>query len=735
MYNTPGVYVEEIPKFPPSIAPVETAIPAFVGYTEKALLNGESLVNKPTRIESIAEYEFMFGGGPSQDVTITLDTNNRFIRADSRAKLYLYDSLRLFYANGGGNCYILSVGKYPADVKSADLEAALDVLEQEDEPTIILAPDVVSDAGGPYEFQKKALNQCNKLKDRVTLCDLTRATTVADFKISVNAFRDTIGINNLKYGAAYGPWIQANLPRQIWQKNLILRRDGTGDAILLESLTTDTGVLNLIRDVKAAEKSSADLTANVTAITGADDKTLTDSLQKSLDAYRLIDDASTAPQTVTALQGFTDLTTAILKTVQQLNAMPAVPGTKFTISDSIDAYLSNSALKNAIASLAAHATLQGANNTAKNAAKTAADKAKTDAETANTEAVAAKAAADAAPGDAEKAAEAKAKADAKVAADAAQADAESYLAAITISAADPLAKVVQTGADLDVVATLLGYADGAALLADPAQKAAVASLYPATVDTRKKRADLVRSAAYRAATESILLMLSVQSSLYDFEKTLNDALLASFGTFKELVTKGAEALNLLPPSGAIAGVYAATDLDRGVWKAPANVSLNAVTGPGVKISQEQQGEYNVDVNAGKSINIIRAFPGRGTLVWGARTLAGNDNEWRYVPVRRFFNFVEESVKKATEQFVFEPNDANTWVKVQAMNENFLTTLWRQGALQGIKPEHAFYVAVGLGKTMTPLDILEGRMIIEIGMAAVRPAEFIILKFSHKMAES
>jgi hypothetical protein len=97
--------------------------------------------------------------------------------------------------------------------------------------------------------------------------------------------------------------------------------------------------------------------------------------------------------------------------------------------------------------------------------------------------------------------------------------------------------------------------------------------------------------------------------------------------------------------------------------------------------------------------------------------------------------VEESVKKATEQFVFEPNDANTWVKVQAMIENFLHIIWRQGALQGAKPEHAFYVAVGLGKTMNPIDILEGRMIIEIGMAAVRPAEFIIIRFSHKMAES
>jgi phage tail sheath protein FI len=119
-------------------------------------------------------------------------------------------------------------------------------------------------------------------------------------------------------------------------------------------------------------------------------------------------------------------------------------------------------------------------------------------------------------------------------------------------------------------------------------------------------------------------------------------------------------------------------------------------------------------------------------VWGARTLAGNDNEWRYINVRRFFNMAEESIKKATEQFVFDPNDANTWTKVRGMIENFLILQWRQGALAGAKPEDAFYVSVGLGQTMTALDILEGRMIVEIGLAAVRPAEFIILKFSHKM---
>lgn len=191
----------------------------------------------------------------------------------------------------------------------------------------------------------------------------------------------------------------------------------------------------------------------------------------------------------------------------------------------------------------------------------------------------------------------------------------------------------------------------------------------------------------------------------------------------------------LPPSAAVAGVYARVDGNRGVWKAPANVSLFNVIAPTVKITSEDQEGLNVDPVAGKSINAIRSFAGKGTLVWGARTLAGNDNEWRYVSVRRFFNMVEESIKKSTYWAVFEPNDANTWIKVKAMIENYLIQKWRDGALAGAKPEHAFFVKVGIGETMTAQDILEGRMNVEIGMAAVRPAEFIILKFSHKMQES
>jgi len=192
---------------------------------------------------------------------------------------------------------------------------------------------------------------------------------------------------------------------------------------------------------------------------------------------------------------------------------------------------------------------------------------------------------------------------------------------------------------------------------------------------------------------------------------------------------------LLPASSAVLGKYAEVDNTRGVWKAPANVGIDYAVRPEKLITHKEQETLNVDTVAGKSINVIRSFTGRGpAIIWGARTLAGNDNEWRYVSVRRFFNMVEESAKNATERFVFEPNDRNTWIRVKSMIENYLSQQWKAGALMGTTTREAFYVKVGLGETMTELDVWEGRMIVEIGMAVVRPAEFIILRFMHKMLQ-
>ncbi len=669
MYKTPGVYVEEIPKFPPSIAPVETAIPAFIGYTEKASRNGESLLNKPVRIESIAEYEEIFGGAPSQAMTVFLDNDNAFVKAEKTKGFLLFDSLRMFYANGGGNCYIVSVGSYSVTIQKPAFETGIDKIESEDEPTILLFPDAVNlDAADLHDLQIRALGQCNKLKDRVTLCDLKNSGV---FGTDVQTLRNSIGINNLKYGAAYGPWIVANLPRMVSRRDLTLKRNNT--VIDLKTLTTEDAVLWNLYDVLNSEAAVDSLKSGQTAAAGAG-KTLEDGLKAKSDTY----DAS-ADTTLAALedelQGIYDLFAKLLASVSTMagnlpSYVASAPAAASNLTKSlqlksdIDQYIINMKLKESFNVLAAHFNYLSVTNAEK----------------------------------------------------------------IVVFSTKPDV----AGSDLAKAIALLGYADAAAFKA--VSLPAVNAAYT-TAATQKAKADLAKNAAVNASSDIIAFYRFAQKSAAEYEKKFNDSLLNSFATYKSIVNKATEYLNIMPPCAAIAGVYASVDRDRGVWKAPANVSLNSVIKPTVKISQDQQGEYNVDVNAGKSVNIIRSFTGKGVLVWGARTLAGNDNEWRYVNVRRFFNFVEESVKKATEQFVFEPNDANTWVRIQAMIENFLTVLWRQGALQGIKPEHAFYVSVGLGKTMTALDILEGRLIIEIGMAAVRPAEFIILKFSHKMAES
>ena len=193
-------------------------------------------------------------------------------------------------------------------------------------------------------------------------------------------------------------------------------------------------------------------------------------------------------------------------------------------------------------------------------------------------------------------------------------------------------------------------------------------------------------------------------------------------------------LNLLPPSAAMAGIYTMVDNTRGVWKAPANVSLSAVSAPTVNINHEEQEDLNVNT-AGKSVNAIRTFIGEGTLVWGARTLDGNSLDWRYVNVRRTMIMLEESIKLASKAYVFEPNVANTWVTIKSMVGNFLTGVWKRGGLAGSSPEDAFSVHVGLGETMTAEDILEGILRVTVLVALSRPAEFIEITFQQQMQKS
>ncbi|NLR67465.1 phage tail protein [Chitinophaga varians] len=636
--KTPGVYIDEVPRFPPSIAAVETAIPAFIGYTEKAdMLSPGDLHNTPTKIGSIADYQLYFGG-PAKPVVaeVQLDLNNQFSSAKVDYQWFLYDSLRLFYANGGGDCYIVSVGLYTAGAPvQGDIQNGIDALVKYDEPTIILFPDAATLTGTAlYDLQVSTLSQCDNLKDRVGLFDLKRTDAQGA------EFRDKIGINNLKYGMAYTPWIQVALDKNILYADMVGKIKKAGVLIpSLKNFTTDANVQKVIDDLDNLAADSKRISTEFTTLLGTD--SLDGLFNKKINKFIL-------SGTATDLQDVFKYLLDIANTVNTLDTTTPAPGTLKNADMIVNLKNTVLALKDRYTNLINY-----------------------------------------------------------------QAD----LKALATAGYTTQTFAGTATADWGGVLGAAGTANG--VLSGPNDKAKMLSVVP-----------LVQNEFYA-------IQSTIQAGILDaatiLEKAKNDALSAGFPLFKSIIAGINNTSMALPPSGSIAGVYAQVDNARGVWKAPANVSILGT--PDIIYSNSELNQLNVDVVSGKSINAIRAFTGKGTLVYGARTLAGNDNEWRYVSVRRFFNMVEESTKKATLQFVFEPNDANTWVRVQAMIENFLLTLWRQGALQGATPDKAFYVAVGLGKTMTAQDILNGFMIIEIGMAAVRPAEFIILRFSHILPQA
>lgn len=178
----------------------------------------------------------------------------------------------------------------------------------------------------------------------------------------------------------------------------------------------------------------------------------------------------------------------------------------------------------------------------------------------------------------------------------------------------------------------------------------------------------------------------------------------------------------LPPSGSVCGIYARVDIERGVHKAPANEIVKGCTGLAVQYNEAEQGKLNPN-----GVNLIRAIPGQGIRVWGARTCS-SDGNWKYVNVRRLFIFLEESIRANTGWVVFEPNDESLWSRVKGTISLFLETQRRNGALAGSTPDQAYYVNVGTA-TMTQDDILNGRLICEIGVAPVRPAEFVIFRIT------
>lgn len=667
-YKTPGVYVEEISTLPRSVAEVETAIPAFIGYTQTASRKNKDVSFVPTRVSSLVEYESIFGAGPSVDIeSLSLDANNALLDVSFSDNYLLYDSIRLFFRNGGGKCYIISVGSYGDPVEAEDFFDGLEVLKREDEPTLILFPDAVLLGEGLYDIQVEALSQCNALKDRFVIMDLLEAREGDDawgWAEGVEEFRNRIGVNYLKYGAAYTPYLKTSLPHSVTYRSL--SPHVTTIRNLAEPAIQQTFV-NLDRAID-----DVDL-LNSTAW-GA-----TDLSDVEADFLGIQDDLKTAINTSNLGDARTELDNLLNfiydAAVGTLDAWanPASQLSNYTDADgvAISGITSNRQVAQSAIDNVALDTLATLNSYVKELDDTTGASA-----------------------------------------------------------------TLYTGRAQTADWTAGGEEDDPW---DDANVDADNTIYPfdAPADDAEFLANI--RAIEKKATGALYELLSAVAGVIEkadaLEATFESNLKEQYPLYSNIAAEVGQALMTLPPSGAIAGVYAAVDANRGVWKAPANVSLASVSELTEMIDHEEQAELNVDATAGKSINAIRPFTGRGIIVWGARTLAGNDNEWRYINVRRFYNMVEESIKKSTVWAVFEPNDAKLWTNLKSMVENYLTLKWKDGALAGAKPEQAFFVNVGLGITMTPQDILEGRLVVEIGMAVVRPAEFIILRFSHKMQEA
>lgn len=220
--------------------------------------------------------------------------------------------------------------------------------------------------------------------------------------------------------------------------------------------------------------------------------------------------------------------------------------------------------------------------------------------------------------------------------------------------------------------------------------------------------------------------LKKTNDVANFRDMYDSTYAAMYHPWLEMYDAGAKRSAYFPPSGAMAGIYARTDIERGVHKAPANEVVRGCTGLSCAYNEGEQ-----DILNPIGVNLIRSFTGRGIRVWGARTISSN-SLWKYLNVRRLFIYVEESIKANTNWVVFEPNSTTLWNRVTRTIETFLATCWRDGALAGSTPSEAFFVECG-PTTMTQDDIDNGRLICQIGIAPVKPAEFVIFRITQKTA--
>jgi phage tail sheath protein FI len=766
--KTPGVYVVEKSAFPNSVVQVATAVPAFIGYTETAMNGNLSLAGVPKRLTSMMEFHSFFGGAPSPQFRIQpfaerAGTSPLSIagaamapempqavftvkgpRGPEKHELVqvnpayaLYGAMRLFFQNGGGACYVTSIGSYDDGIAAQPMLDALDRLRKEPEPTMVVIPDATRlPHMEAIMVQQQMLKHCGTdMKNRFAILDVPGGHLAQDGPRGrpVARFRDALGTTNLNYGAAYYPWLNTsvyagkdfdflNIAFESRKKLIsMLRRSVSQDpAVVPEIERLGTPVLSgdftlsvvpgqtivvTPTDIAARDESTAENVlrfrvegdaakmAGRLIRTGTDEPATEftqDELKQGKISFRHDPEGGAAGQgefEVVVIDG-DDVETAARK-------IRVVTGSKVLAK--------GAAGKGSTAVIDVTAGVEGAE--AGTVVLEGADELDEEAVIeADPEASKAKA-------------EAEADGATKAARDKAAAAAEKAIAAVrgkTLTVKDVGVWTVQEAGTITFAPDLAFAGDAAS------------ALYTMSV-----KGEVVGPQEVRVLLDGVAEKAPADDPSAEFvDKTMR----AVAPLYVEIMDTIAAYMNVMAPSAAMAGLYTMVDNARGVWKAPANVSIASVVSPTVNIDHDEQADLNVSTT-GKSINAIRPFTGEGTLVWGARTLDGNSLDWRYVNVRRTMIMIEESIRLASKAYVFEPNTANTWVTIRSMIENFLTSVWKQGGLAGAVPADAFSVHVGLGETMTPVDILEGILRITVLVAVVRPAEFIEITFQQQMQKS
>ena len=598
-YRTPGISVSEIPAFPPSVVGAPTAVPAFLGYTEKAVSDGVDVTLQPILITSLADYKEVFGEPPAAAYTltaaaagakadVTLGGAGYTLTPTPQSKLLLYRSLQLFYMNGGGLCYIVSVGSYTDAAKGVTtdaLQAGLDVIAEQTGPTLLLAPDAL----------------------------LLPADTPAVAPLQTKPAK-TAGGTAPPPPAPAGP---AGPP--------VSAAYGTFAAAAVDQCATLTDRMAIL-DVYGADQ---------LAPLGPG---FSNHLATFIDGYRN--------------------SIATIQPGQRGYAAAYFPFLATTLVSPSDIDFSAFDLSGAASVHPASVPPSTTPGAAKTDPKSSDDKP----------------------------------------------DAKHDPKSDAASGSEPSA----TGAGgLGVLQTALAAA-----------------------------ADLVGDAARAQAIKDKLVSrispaLATTAGLAE-RRHLNQALLGALPELGQVYAAIAAHRSLMPPCGAVAGVFTSNDDARGVWEAPANLPLAGVIRPLTPISDFTQQDLNAPIE-GLAINCIRSLPGRGHLIWGARTLDANSLDNRYVQVRRALIYIETSIREAMNRFVFEANVEQTWSSVTAMVGSFLNELWTRGGLMGAKATDAYTVQCGLGKTMVGDDVLQGRMIVDVTLTLVHPAEFISLRFKQQMS--